>query len=213
MPAASVIIPVYNEMKDIESVLKKIRKDYEVIVVDDGSDMDICGFLGKKADKCIRLEKNTGKGYACRVGAEHASCEKIVFIDGDSQLDPYQIPQFVSALDKADMVVGFRSRSDVPFQRMISNTFAAVMVFLSTRRFYRDVLCGFRAFRKSKFLEMGLRSNRYEFETETMIKASRRGLSVIQVPVSVEYKRRGMGIKESVRVVIYQIKELIRSYV
>ena len=213
MPAASVIIPVYNEMNDIESVLRKIRKEYEVIVVDDGSDTNICGFLGKKAHKCIRLEKNMGKGYACRVGSMHAKCGKIVFIDVDSQLDPRQIPEFVSALDRADMAIGFRRRSDIPFQRMLSNIFSVFMVFVSTGRTYRDVLCGFRAFRKSKFLGMGLRSNRYEFETETMIKASRSGLKIIQIPVSVNYKRRGMGIKESARLAVYQIKELIRSYV
>ncbi len=213
MPVASVIIPVYNEMNDIESVLKKIRKDYEVIIVDDGSDVNICRVLGKKVSKCIRLEKNTGKGYACRTGAERASCEKIVFIDGDSQLDPRQIPEFVSALDKADMAIGFRRRSDIPFQRMISNMFSVLMVFISTGKAYRDVLCGFRAFRKRKFLGLGLRSNRYEFETETIINASRSGLKVTQIPVSVDYKRRGMGIKESARLAVYQIKELIRSYV
>ncbi|MBI2580029.1 MAG: glycosyltransferase family 2 protein [Candidatus Aenigmarchaeota archaeon] len=209
---ASVIIPVYNESGSIMDVLKKIGKNYEIIVVDDGSDRNVCSSLGRRA-KCIRLGKNTGKGYACRLGAMHAKCEKIVFIDGDSQLDPCQIPEFVSALDSCDMAVGFRRRGDIPFQRMLSNMFAVIMVFLSTGRTYRDVLCGFRAFRKRKFFELHLRSNRYEFETETMIKAAKSGLRIAQISVRVEYKRRGMGIKESLRVVLYQIKEVIRSYV
>lgn len=207
---ASVIIPVYNEHGNLLDVLGKIGKGYEIIVVDDGSDKNVCTAVGRRA-RCIRLEKNTGKGYACRIGAMHAKCGKIVFIDGDSQLDPGQIPEFVSALEYCDMAVGFRKRSAIPFQRMLSNMFAVLMVSFSTGRAYRDVLCGFRAFRKKKFFELGLKKNRYEFETEVMIKASKLGFSVAQIPVSVRYKGRGMGVKESMRVVFYQAKELIRS--
>jgi glycosyltransferase involved in cell wall biosynthesis len=204
---ASVIVPVFNE-KDVAETVSKIGSDYEVIIVDDGSSVPVCH--GIKKARCFRLERNMGKGYACRFGASKASCKKIVFIDGDSQLDPRQIPEFVSALDRFDMAIGFRNRGDLPFQRMLSNLFSVVMVFLSTGKYYRDVLCGFRAIKKDKFMQLNLRKNRYEFESEFVIRASGRGFTCIQIPVSVRYKRRGMNITESLKVALYQVKELMR---
>jgi len=209
---ATVIVPVYNEPESIGKVLEKIGKGYEVIVVDDGSGMDICDIAGKHNAKCIRLEKNMGKGYACRIGAQRAKCSKIIFIDGDLQLDPAQIHEFVKALDRADMVIGCRRRKDMPFQRVLSNAFAAFMIFLSTRRYYSDVLCGFRAVRKEKFNRLELRGNRYEFESEFMIKAAKKGLSFTEIPVNVTYRRKGMGLKDSIKVVFYQLKEIVRSF-
>ena len=209
---ASVVIPVYNESESIEEVLKKIGKGYEIIVVDDGSDKDICQKVIKHGASCIRLEKNMGKGHACRIGVRHAKCDKIIFIDGDLQLDPAQIHEFVKALDRADMVIGCRRRKDMPFQRVLSNAFAAFMIFLSTRRYYSDVLCGFRAVRKEKFNRLELRGNRYEFESEFMIKAAKKGLSFTEIPVNVTYRRKGMGLKDSIKVVFYQLKEIVRSF-
>ncbi|MDI6721286.1 MAG: glycosyltransferase family 2 protein [Candidatus Aenigmarchaeota archaeon] len=207
---ASVIIPVYNESKNILNVLKGIDRKYEIIVVDDGSDTEICPIVKGRA-KCIRIEKNAGKGYACKKGIEKASSDNIVFIDGDSQLDPSQIPQFVSALRSADMAIGVRERRDLPLQRKLSNSFAVMMIFLLTKRKYKDVLCGFRAVKKDKFNMLGLKRNRYEFESEMIIKASKNRLRIAEIPVSVRYKRKGMGFKESMKVVAYQMKELMRN--
>ena len=209
---ATVIVPVYNEPESIGKVLEKIGKGYEVIVVDDGSGMDICDIAGKHNAKCIRLEKNMGKGYACRIGAQRAKCSKIIFIDGDMQLDPLQIPKFAEALDTSDIVLGYRKRKDIPLQRAISNTLAVIMIFLSTRKYYRDVLCGFRGIRKDSMQELELRGDRYEFESELIIRASRRGLGFAQIPVSVNYMRSGMGLKDTAKVAFYQLKEIVRSF-
>ncbi len=209
---ASVIIPAYNESESIGEVLGRIGKGYEIIVVDDGSGKDICNTVRKYGARCVRLERNMGKGYACRIGVQHAKCDKIIFIDGDMQLDPSQIHEFVDALDTADMVLGYRRRRDIPLQRKISNATAVLMVLFSTGRLYRDVLCGFRAVRKKRFNELCLRGNRYEFESEFVIKAARKRLTTAEILVNVTYRRKGMGLKDSIKVVLYQMKEIIRSF-
>ena len=118
---ASVILPAYNEEKNIGNVIKKIPDEYEIIVVDDGSKDDTLDVAKKLGCVCIRLNKNYGKGFACRTGAKIASNKNIVFMDSDGQLNAWEIPKMISALKTCDLVVGTRNMKSIPTQRKISN--------------------------------------------------------------------------------------------
>lgn len=210
---ASVILPAYNEEKNIGSVIRTIKQtgEYEIIVVDDGSRDRTAEVAKKHGCTCLRLNKNRGKGYACRAGAKIASHEKLIFIDSDGQLDAREIPSLLAHLNKNDIVVGTRRQSNIPIQRRVSNKFAKTVVSAAAGMKVGDVLCGFRAIRKKHFFRLGLKKRRYEFDSEMIIKAARRNYRIKEVPVSVRYDvGSAMPPHESAKVAAYILTQLVK---
>ena len=208
---ASIIIPAYNEEKNIGKVLEGIKKTvrgYEIIVIDDGSTDRTADIVKNLGYRCISLKKNMGKGYACRAGVNSSRTKKIIFFDADNQFSAKDIPKFAKALDNYDMAVGTRNRKSMPVQRRFSNFIARKIINHITGRKYNDVLSGFRAIRKDAFLALKMGKNRYEFESEMMIKA--KSLRIKEMPVSVCYGGSGMPASQSAKVFFYLMKELIK---
>jgi glycosyltransferase involved in cell wall biosynthesis len=207
----SVVIPARNEEEKIAKVIKGIRaisRDYQIIVVDDGSEDNTAGVAKSLGCEVFRLKKNRGKGFACRLGASKARNKGIVFIDADMQFYPSEIPKLAGRLDECEMVIGSRSSGEIPLQRRLSNRFARAVVNSAAKSDYKDVLCGFRAARKDAFHRLGLEKDRYEFEAEMLIKASRKGLRVCEVPVKVRYlDYPGMPLTQSLKLAFYIIRQ------
>jgi glycosyltransferase involved in cell wall biosynthesis len=209
----SVVIPARNEEKNIGKVIQAIRKvsgKFQIIVIDDGS-TDRTGEVARsKGCDVYRLKENRGKGYACRLGASRAKGDRIVFIDADGQFYPEEIPRLAERLDSCDIAIGARKMKSVPVQRRISNSFARRLVNSIAGRKYKDALCGFRAAKKDAFEKLGLEKDRYEFESEMLIKAAKRGLRVCEVPVKVRYlDYPGMPLTQSLKVTLYLLKNWI----
>lgn len=201
---ASIVIPAYNEEKNIERVLLGIKRtgSYELIVVDDGS-KDNTAKLAKKHAKVIRLSENRGKGYACRLGVKASRGSRILFMDGDGQFSPHDISKMLKALEKADLVVGKRNMASVPLQRRLSNFLANLLM---RKTGVEDGLCGFRAVRKEAFGKMHLCENRYAFESEMNFAAAKAGLKIGNVPVDVDYSDySGMPFSQSLKVFLYLV--------
>ncbi|MBI3190698.1 glycosyltransferase family 2 protein [archaeon] len=208
---ASIIVPAFNEAKNIDTVLKEIKSvgDYDVIVVDDGS-TDGTGKIAKKRARVITIKKNKGKGHACRTGAKAARFQNLVFIDGDGQLPAKYIPLFLKKLNGCDLVVGNRPKKYIPLQRRISNKFASVIIKKITKIDMGDCLCGLRAIRKKDFEKLKLKKDRYEFEGETIIKAAKNNFRIKDVSVKVRYDRyTGMPFVQSMKVAFYLLKEVV----
>jgi glycosyltransferase involved in cell wall biosynthesis len=211
MEAVTVVIPARNEGERIGQVIRGIRKvskDYKIIVIDDGSTdrtYEVAKSLGCES---YRLGKNMGKGFACRLGVQKAKTERIVFIDADMQFYPEEIPKLAESLDGCDIVIGTRSAKEIPLQRRFSNWFARTLLNSAAKSKYKDVLCGFRAARKDSFRKLGLERNRYEFESEMLIKAGRKGMRVCEVPVKVRYlDYPGMPPTQSLKLAFYIIMQ------
>ncbi|MBI5347075.1 MAG: glycosyltransferase family 2 protein [Candidatus Aenigmarchaeota archaeon] len=208
---ATIVIPACNEAAKISKTLKHTPKKYNVIVVDDGSSDSTAKIVSGLGFECIQLKKNMGKGYACRIGAEHADSE-IVFMDADAQFSANDIPKFIKTLKHYDIVLGERI-AGIPLQRRAANRLAAWLVSRITKRKFRDVLCGFRAIKKSRFFELELKRNGYEFESEMLIKAVRKGMNIGTVPVTVHYDRiKGMTVGKSIWLGIYLVKEALKPF-
>ncbi|HLD38748.1 MAG TPA: glycosyltransferase family 2 protein [archaeon] len=203
---ASIILPAYNEGKNIGKVIRAVKKtgDHEIIVVDDGSKDNTLDIAKSEGCVCVRLNKNRGKGFACKTGAKIATNSNLVFIDSDGQLDAKQIPSLLATLKSCDIAVGVRNLNDIPIQRKFSNKFARSVVSAAAGKKLGDVLCGFRAIRKNDLFNLQLKKGRYEFEAEMIIKAVRKGLKIKEVPVSVRYGiGSSMPVTESAKVTSY----------
>ncbi|MEM7819425.1 MAG: glycosyltransferase family 2 protein [Candidatus Aenigmatarchaeota archaeon] len=208
----SVIIPAHNEEKYIENILKKISDDYNVIVVDDGSSDNTAKVAESFGFKTIRLKKNVGKGAACLEGLKHSDDDFCIFIDGDGQLNPKDISNIANLLKEYDLVIGKRDMKKIPWQRRLSNKFARWCVNYLTGRNFSDVLCGLRGINKQKFKKLNLKKLDYYFESEMLLEAVKNNLSIIEVPVDVNYNVGSrMPFTKSIKIAFWLIMNVIKK--
>ena len=188
----SVIIPVWNEEKYIDTVLKKLEKSKfidEIIVVNDGSTDNSAKIIKKhKKVKLLEYGKNKGKGYAMRYGAKRAKHDYIVFFEGDDQLYVEDIKKIKNKLEKGyDLVVGKRDFTIIPWPRRFNIIMSTYALFLATGKIVKDPLSGFLGFNKKKFLSLDLKKDRFEIESEMRFKAAKKNMKTAYIPERVKY--------------------------
>jgi len=189
------VVPALNAEPTLASVVTGLRASLPagtfIIVVDDGSRDDTYG-VAQCADAAMRFPRNRGKGAALRAGFAAAldhGAQVVLAADADGQHDPAYAPALVAALETADLAIGARARqgSDMPVGRRLTNALSAVAVGRCIGRRVADAQCGFRAARADVVAAIKPGSDRYEFETEFLILAARRGYRVAFVPVPTRY--------------------------
>jgi glycosyltransferase involved in cell wall biosynthesis len=129
-------IPCYNTAEYIAAVVRNAKKYVdEVMVIDDGSTDKTAEIARAAGATVIRHDKNRGKGAAMKTAGSQAECEIIVFIDGDGQHNPGDIPKLVAPImeGKADYVIGSRylsgsKTSSIPFARRLANSAASLTI-------------------------------------------------------------------------------------
>jgi len=151
----SIIIPFYNEaqnlailLKEIKTELKKLNKEYQLILVDDGS-TDNYKLPNQENIDLLIHKKRLGKGQALATGLQKAQGEIIIFMDGDLQDDPTDIKKFLSRIeDGADFVNGIRSERQDNFIVKLYSNLARLFLQKFLKSPYTDINCGFKAFKK-----------------------------------------------------------------
>lgn len=189
-----VIIPAYNERTTIVSVLKELKElgHKNIVVVDDGSRDDTYELALKEKDIWVlKHVVNLGKGAALKTGAEFAikqGAEKMVFMDADLQHKPKDVKKFFNALNKKDIVFGFRQITPgMPFLYRFGNKF---LDWLSKTFFHikiKDSQCGFRGLTKKAYFKVRWESSDYNVETEMAANAGIFKLKHTQIPIDTIY--------------------------
>ncbi|MDA4118182.1 MAG: glycosyltransferase family 2 protein [Thaumarchaeota archaeon] len=185
-------MPAFNEEKTIGKVVVRAQKYVdEVLVCDDGSDDMTADIAEKLGAKVIRHEQNMGKGEAFRSlfsACRDMGAEVMITLDGDDQHDPADIPKLLDPLTKghADIVIGARfhdSNKGIPSYRRAGNRLlnAVTMDGIS------DTQSGFRAYDKKAIQALRPSESGMGVDSEILMDASRQGLRIIEVPVSVRY--------------------------
>jgi len=190
-----VIVPAYNSEPTLANVVKGVRRTLPnamIIGVDDGS-TDGSGQLMKTvADETIEFEKNRGKGAALRAGFDAAlkkGAAAVLTIDSDGQHDPAFAPAIVGAPDRAGIVIGTRELSGkaVPKHRRIANMISSAATRAVSGGKLRDRPSGYRAIKAEVLRKVHAVGDRYEFETDFIIRAARSGFTTVDVPISTIY--------------------------
>jgi dolichyl-phosphate beta-glucosyltransferase len=195
----SIVVPCYNESKDIaknseiiKNYLESIKQDYELILVNDGSKDNtkevIEAIPGVKA---LSYEPNRGKGGAVKYGIESATGDYVLFMDADLSTDLEAIDRFIKIAPNYDMVIGSRHAKD----SVIKKKQPAVRVFIGwccrklvNMKFhfkYKDTQCGFKAMRTdiAKKIVSKQVVNNFAFDVEYLYIAKLNNLSIYEMGV------------------------------
>ncbi len=191
----SIIVPAFNEELNIRAAVENIVdglpsgvREYELIIVDDGSTDATCDIIcGLAADnkriKPVCHGRNRGKGAALRSGFALATMEWVFFTDADLQIDACELASFLPYAGEYDLVIGYRdARGDSALRRILSRGYALLVALLLGVR-VRDLNCPFKMFRKDRVRELELGSQGFLIDTELLFKASRYGWKLKELPV------------------------------
>jgi glycosyltransferase involved in cell wall biosynthesis len=172
----SIVIPAYNEEKNIpaiynhvSSVLKKLKKTYEIIFVNDGSTDKTLFELKRlrnsdKKVKIISFTKNFKKASALAAGLKSASGKVIITMDADLQDNPSEIPNLLEKLQhKYDMVVGWKYPRKDPIHKIVASKIFNLFVRILTRLKIHDCDCNFRAMKKEVVPHLEIYSGLYRY--------------------------------------------------
>ncbi len=191
MQRTSVIIPAYNEEKEISNVILGVKKYCRsVIVIDDGSSDDTCTKAIEAGAELLRHPVNLGKGAALKTGCEYAlkhGATKIICIDSDGQHDPKHVPEIEGALDKYDIVFTYRTfNKKMPMILRIGNMLITTTSSVLSRLRLNDPLCGYRGLTQKGYEQVRWITCGYFVEEEMVLNAA--GLKYTELPIATIYK-------------------------
>ena len=187
----SVVIPTYNEAQSIARVLSYIPETVEeVLVVDSDSSDGTAAIAREKGAKVLR-EPRRGYGRACLTGLAAVNApDVVVFLDGDYSDRPAEMTILLDPLraGSADMVIGSRltgprTPGALPWHAALGNRLAAGLIAHFSGVHLTD-LGPFRAARYDALIALGLQESTYGWPVEMIVKGARRGLRIVEVPVS-----------------------------
>ena len=190
-------IPAYNEEKNIAEIIKKLQKiTTKIIVCDDGSS-DSTGKIAKEMGVLVvRHEKNLGYGAAIRsifLKAREEKSESLFTLDSDGQHRIEDIQTVIEPIKngKSDLVIGSRFLDDngknVPKYRKMGIKILTTLANTSLKQNITDSQSGFRGYGKRVIEEITPSESGMGVSNEILIKASKRGFQITEVPIIILY--------------------------
>ena len=194
----SIIIPCYNEKdtieKIIDKIIKEVKSDYEIIVIDDNSTDGSRELLKTNIKDKINLlllnEKNYGKGYCMKKGIINATGDIIIVQDADLEYDPSEYPKLVNPIinGDADVVYGSRfsgsgEKAVLLFWHRVGNFILTTFSNMLSNLNLTDMEVCYKAFKSSVIKKIDLKENRFGFEPEITAKISKMDLKIYEVGI------------------------------
>jgi len=190
-----VIIPTFNEEKNIGGLVSRISaKGLTTLVIDDGSSDKTSEIAKESGAKVIRNAKNQGKGASLKAGFKYAlsdGFEAVITMDGDGQHCIDDIDRFIEAAKDGDthIIIGNRmnNTSNMPAIRYLTNKFTSWVISNIVGQKIPDTQCGFRLIKSQALKTMRLDTSKYETESEILIRVARMGYKIHSIPIKTIY--------------------------
>jgi glycosyltransferase involved in cell wall biosynthesis len=195
----AIVIPVYNHGPNVkEVILKALKLNMPIFVVDDGSNDDSYDRIKQiKNINILRHNVNMGKGAALLTGFAKAAeiADWAVTLDADGQHDPLDAILMIRGIQnkKRPIIVGMRTGMmgpEVPWTSRFGRKFSNFWVKVAGGPFVKDSQSGFRIYPLPEILGLKVVAKRFQFEVEALVKAGWKGMPVCEIPISVNYQQR-----------------------
>jgi glycosyltransferase involved in cell wall biosynthesis len=210
MSTLTVVIPVYNEVRTVETLVETVRSsdvaELEIVLVDDGSTDGTREVLREKVEpkveRVLYHERNRGKGAALRTGFAAATGDMVIVQDADLEYDPRDYGRLVQPIleGSADVVYGSRftggqSHRVLYFWHYVGNRFLTLLSNMFTNLNLTDMEVGYKAFRREVLQQITVEEDRFGFEPEITAKVARLGCRIYEVGISYSGRTYGEGKK------------------
>lgn len=226
MPNLSLIIPVYNEEKNLPLLIEAIRTaleplaySWELILVDDGSEDNSLKVMAQLVQenpehlRVVSFRRNFGQTAAIAAGLDYAKGEIIILLDADMQNDPADIPMLLEKLDEGyDLVSGWRKRrKDAYITRTLPSNLANWLISRVTSVPLHDYGCTLKAYRREVLEGFRLYGEMHRF---IPVFAYSVGAKITEVPVNHHPRMFGeakYGLERTIKVVLdlFTVKFLV----
>ena len=198
----SVVIPVYNEIDTIASIISAVRNapvsneidSLEIVIVDDCSLDGTKDYLKSLKENDLNIAyhiKNQGKGAALRTGFKIASGDIVIIQDADLEYDPEEYPVLLEPIlkNKADVVYGSRFLGARPhrvvyYWHSLGNSFLTTISNMFTNINLTDMETCYKVFRKEVIDKIEIEENRFGFEPEITAKVAKLKCRIYEVGIS-----------------------------
>jgi glycosyltransferase involved in cell wall biosynthesis len=193
-----VIIPTYNEAREIGRLVKEIKaQGLDVLVVDDGSSDNTYRIAEDSGAQVLRNTRNQGKGASLIKGFNYAltnNFDAVVTMDGDGQHLTQDIACFSRLANRSNsgFLIGNRMQKTktMPALRSLTNRFMSWLLSSLMQQEVPDTQCGLRLIRKEVLEKVKLSTWRYETESEILLEAARLGVRIESVPIETIYNHK-----------------------
>lgn len=193
----SVVMPVYNEKKTVEEVMRRIlglAMEKELVIVDDASTDGTREILARYENTpYVRIfyhEKNQGKGAALQTGFRGATGDFVVIQDADLEYDPKEYPNLLEPIldGRADVVYGSRFLGGphrvLYYWHYVGNCFLTMLSNMLSNINLTDMETCYKAFRREVLEKVRIRSRRFGCEPEFTMKVAKHKFRIYEVPIS-----------------------------
>jgi glycosyltransferase involved in cell wall biosynthesis len=193
----SAVLPAFNEEENIETATRRMAealvslemRDWEVIVVDDGS-VDKTGeivdrLVAEDPDHIRVFHHKPNRGYAeaLKTGFTNARHQLIFYTDSDNQFDVREISRLMPLIEDADIVNGFRIYRFDPLTRLVLSWGFNLIVRTMFRIRVRDIDCAFKLYRREVFDKVTIESKKFFVDAEVLAKARYYGFRMVEIGV------------------------------
>ena len=224
----SIVIPVYNEGKNLKILIPKIyrelkNKDFELIIVDDNSTDDTAKTLKKiKKKNFYHIIRKAGRDLSksCVLGFKKSRYKNIIVMDGDLQHKPSDIRKFLHVFftNNPDIVVGTRNlfrykQHNLNFLRLFASRALILIVNLLLEKKTSDPMSGFFMFKKKIFLnsEKKLINKGYKILLD-LLYINNQKIKVYDVSIDFDSRIKGKS-KMSIKILIYLVSMIMRKFI
>lgn len=192
----SVIIPVFNEEKTIEEIIRRVQSTKlvdEIVLVDDGSSDGtraiLAGYEGKAGMRIALHERNQGKGAAIQTGLKLVTGDLVLIQDADLEYDPRDYAALLEPINEglADVVYGSRflggARRPILFWNMVANKILTFTTNILYNNILTDMETGYKLFKREVVEDIKIHAKGFEFEPEFTAKILKKHVRIYEVPI------------------------------